>query len=113
MNSQQQIVFQPPINQPTEQTNDQIRKSKVAKRGNEFSSENKKSAKRAKLENEQKSKAEEEEIAYKELNERMKKERLVNQAYDDELFECIQNYVTEYRKAEKLKKLQLTQAKNN
>jgi hypothetical protein len=36
---------------------------------------------------------------YDELNERIKKERLVNQAYDDELFECIQNFVKEYRKA--------------
>jgi hypothetical protein len=105
INSQQQIVFQPPINQPTEQTNDQIKQSKVVKRGNKLSNENKKSAKRAKLDMDQKSKAEKEEIAYKELNERMKKERLVNQAYDDELFECIQNYVTEYRKAEKLKKI--------
>jgi hypothetical protein len=112
INSQQQIVFQPPINQPTESTNDQIRKSKVLKRGNEILNEKKKSAKRAKLDIDQKSKEEKEEIAYKELNERIKKERLVNQAYDDELFECIQNYVNEYRKAEKLKKLQLTQSKN-
>jgi hypothetical protein len=113
INSQQQIVFQLPINQPTESTNDQIRKSKVLKRGNEILNENKKSAKRAKLDSDQKSKEEKEEIAYKELNERIKKERLVNQAYDDELFECIQNYVNEYRKAQKLKKLQLTQSKNN
>jgi hypothetical protein len=42
---------------------------------------------------------------YDELNERIKKERLVNQAYNDELFECIQNFVNEYRKAEKLKKI--------
>jgi hypothetical protein len=42
---------------------------------------------------------------YDELNERIKKERLVNQAYNDELFECIQNFVKEYRKAEKLKKI--------
>jgi SLT domain-containing protein len=112
MNSQQQVVFQPPINQPAEPTDDQIRQPKVLKRGNELSNENKKSAKRAKLDSDQKSKEEKEEIAYKELNERIKKERLVNQAYDDELFECIQNYVNEYRKAEKLKKLQLTQLKN-
>jgi hypothetical protein len=105
IHSQQQIVFQPPINQPAEPTDDQIRQSKVVKRGNELSNENKKSAKRAKLDRDQKSKEEKEEIAYKELNERIKKERLVNQAYDDELFECIQNYVKEYRKAEKLKKI--------
>jgi hypothetical protein len=43
---------------------------------------------------------------YDELNERIKKERLVNQAYDDELFECIQNYVKEYRKIEKLNKIE-------
>ena len=115
INSQQQIVFQPPpINQPAEPTDDQIRQSKLLKRGNEISNItiSKKSVKRAKLDSDQKSKEEKEEIAYKELNERIKKERLVNQAYDDELFECIQNYVNEYRKAEKLKKLQLTQSKN-
>jgi len=114
MNSQQQVVFQPPINQPAKPTDDQIRQSKVFKRGNEISNItiSKKSVKRAKLDSDQKSKEEKEEIAYKELNERIKKERLVNQAYDDELFECIQNYVNEYRKAEKLKKLQLTQSKN-
>jgi hypothetical protein len=101
-------VFQLPINQPTEPTeptNEQIRQSKV-KRGNELSIENKKSTKRAKLDRDQKSKEEKEEIAYKELNERIKKERLVNQTYDDELFECIQNYVKEYRKIEKLKKIE-------
>jgi hypothetical protein len=113
MNSQQQVVFQPPINQPAKPTDDQIRQSKLLKRGNEISNItiSKKSVKRAKLDSDQKSKEEKEEIAYKELNERIKKERLVNQAYDDELFECIQNYVNEYRKAEKLKKLQLTQSK--
>jgi len=105
INSQQQIVYQLPIKQPTEPTDEQIRQTKVVKRGNELSNENKKSAKRAKLDSDQKSKEEKEEIAYKELNERIKKERLVNQAYDDELFECIQNYVNEYRKAEKLKKI--------
>jgi hypothetical protein len=108
MNSQQQVVFQPPINQPAKPTDDQIRQSKLLKRGNEISNItiSKKSVKRAKLDSDQKSKEEKEEIAYKELNERIKKERLVNQAYDDELFECIQNYVKEYRKIEKLNKIE-------
>ena len=106
INSQQQIVYQLPIKQPTEPTDEQIRQTKVVKRGNELSIENKKSTKRAKLDRDQKSKEEKEEIAYKELNERIKKERLVIQTYDDELFECIQNYVKEYRKIEKLKKIE-------
>ena len=40
INSQQQIVFQPPINQPTERTDDQIRQSKVLKRPDEVLDKN-------------------------------------------------------------------------
>jgi hypothetical protein len=36
----QQIVFQPPINQPTERTDDQIRQSKVLKRPDEVLDKN-------------------------------------------------------------------------